>query len=183
MLSKITDFFQKFIKRNNLLIENIGDLQGDECSLEAFVCDCEQGGKKVLFHITSQETAIKIVNSKSIYGVDTVSAAHFHGCAEMARNQALERGVTLGLVWSGKLKSTFTIDNPEGTTHQHRDCENTLIEVYNNSNHTDLWEYRIYPGKVDSLELLFISFQNQNIKLKESIDMEHITYPSGKKRL
>ncbi len=105
-----------------------------------------------MYHATEMESAVTIVATKKIYGIDVVSAAHFHHRPDGAIRQAQKSGVYLGFFWSGEVVQVDLALND--TTHADR-RPNILFDVPIEKVGGETWELRLYPGTTGLLLAYF----------------------------
>lgn len=135
-----------------------------------FKDDKKQSGGKPIFHVTDYESAQSIYESGKIFGIDTVSSAHFHHTPQGASRQAASVGVALGFSWHGTVIKIDLSDDPSS----HRDRRaNILFDVPCSETNDETWELRLYPGTT-SLQLRFVEIANTGYLLKSPKNIEVI---------
>ena len=136
-----------------------------EVGREEFERSANLSKSKAIYHVTDMEAARTILESKTIYGIDVVSAAHFHYSPEKIGAQAIKTGLFLGFKWAGPVKRGIW----SGKGSSHSDCSpNQLLEVPVSEKDDRTWELRLYPG-TQNLELCYLEFEGRGYLLKEPI--------------
>ncbi|PVX83670.1 hypothetical protein [Paraburkholderia unamae] len=121
----------------------------------AFELDAKTQGVVPIFHVTDLSSAQAIYLSKTMFGIDVVSAAHFHHTPQGAGAQAIADGVLLGFTWKGRIVNVDLSD--DRSSHKDRRA-NILFDVPISEYRRDTWELRLYPGTSSGLKLEFIEY-------------------------
>jgi len=137
----------------------------DSSSRSDFESAARSEGAQAIYHVTSLGRAQSIVEQGVIFGVDTVSAAHFHHDISKASDQAEGSGAVLGFTWHGQVKQPSYLN--DSATHTDR-RPNILFDVPRSEYDTSTWEMRLYPGTT-GLELTFVEIGEEAFLLREPI--------------
>lgn len=137
----------------------------DRSSRSDFESAAKGEGAQAIYHVTSLECAQSIVEQGVMFGVDIVSAAHFHHDISKASGQAVGSGAVLGFVWRGPVKQLSYLN--DSSTHADR-RPNILFDAPLSEYDTRTWELRLYPGTT-GLELTYVEISKDAYLLREPV--------------
>ena len=170
MLTKLKSIINRFSENQKRYREFdwMESLEGNVSSCSNFEEICHQEKCKPIYHVTDMDAARSIIFNKYIFGIDTVSAAHFHHSPVAAFDQARKSDCVLGFSWSGEIRDTAS--NERYFSHADQ-SPNVLFEAHQTAASSEIWEYRIYPKTDSFLCLRYIQIGAKCTILASPINM------------